>query len=63
VADLIPFLDHHILTLGTGVRVLVPQAADAAELRKFQGTDHQLRITVQRGPADELILQEFRMAD
>jgi hypothetical protein len=58
-----PFLDEHIVTLSTGVRVVVPVGLDAAELKKFLGTDHLVRCTVIRGDDDQLYLKSFAIAD
>jgi hypothetical protein len=54
---------HYALTLKSGERIIVERDADAGELLKFGGTDHQLRLSCLPGDDDRIYLQSFAIAD
>jgi hypothetical protein len=54
-----PFLDGALVHLSSGVRAVVENLEHAAELGALVGTGQQVRLTVTRGPTDELVLQSF----
>jgi len=54
---------HYWLTLKNGERIVVERDADASELLKFGGTDHELRLACVKGDDDLMYLQSFAIAD
>lgn len=54
-----PFLDGALVHLSSGIRAVVDGLDDAAALGELVGTGRQVRLTVKRGPTDELVLVSF----
>jgi hypothetical protein len=54
-----PFLDGALVHLSSGIRAVVDNLEHAAELGALVGTDKRVRLTVMRGPTDELVLDSF----
>jgi hypothetical protein len=54
-----PFLDGALVHLSSGIRAVVEGLDDAAALGALVGTDTQVRLTVKRGPTDELVLESY----
>jgi len=53
---------YYTVTLGDGTIVEAHRTADATELEKFAGTDHQLRVVAEK-VVGALVLQTFAIAD
>jgi hypothetical protein len=58
-----PFLNVFTFTLHDGTQIDAPEAADAMELEKCIGTDHQFRYKCTRGDDKRLQLVSFAIAD